>query len=67
MCVLAVLVMGLLLSWQQTLSAICCCAVDGQEHNKEIYYERTIQTLEQQLLAFQQGLNGTPAEEFMMG
>jgi hypothetical protein len=41
-----------------------CCAVDGQEHNKEIYYERTIQTLEQQLLAFQQGLNGTPVDEY---
>lgn len=36
-------------------------AVDGQEHNKELYYERTIQTLEQQLIAFQSGLaNGSP-------
>jgi hypothetical protein len=42
----------------------CRYAVDGRDkdHNKEIYYERTIQTLEQQLLAFQQGLNCTPPE-----
>jgi hypothetical protein len=45
------------------IQVLHCCAVDGQEHNKEIYYERTIQTLEQQLLAFQQGLNG-PVDEY---
>jgi hypothetical protein len=32
-------------------------AVDGQEHNKKVYYERTIQTLEQQLQEFQRHLN----------
>ena len=31
-------------------------AVAGQDHEHKIYYERTIQTLEQQLLDFQQQL-----------
>lgn len=42
-------------------------AVDGQEHNKELYYERTIQTLEQQLIAFQSGLNnGSPVFDMQL-
>lgn len=69
--------MRLWLCWPVTrehTSTTACCqltspplgAVDhlgrDKDHNKEIYYERTIQTLEQQLLAFQQGLNGIPPE-----
>lgn len=64
--VLRKLCYGLILR-ARVVGAMCPCtdavalAVDGQEHNKELYYERTIQTLEQQLIAFQNGLNnGSP-------
>jgi hypothetical protein len=40
-----------------------CCAVHRQDRNKEMYFERTIQTLEQQLLALQQGLNDEARED----
>jgi hypothetical protein len=40
---------------------VLCGAVDGQEHNKEVYYERAIQTIEQQLQAFQRNLDEAAA------
>jgi hypothetical protein len=39
--------------------ALEVCAVLGQDHERKVYYERAIQTLEQQLREFQERLIGT--------